>query len=171
MHRAINLGIAVCSSIFVIILGIAAYWDPAIRVLHAFEALPYIAVAVWSLCRNRLAYPLAFVSAGFWLWTAGFLTTFIRNGFERLAMLIRTGGVDRVDILIAAPAAIATGGLALLSLIGYLQQPARSRRDVALFIAALVIVPAFFIAIFAAFAPQYLGMFTPLVRRIRPPAG
>ena len=171
MHRATNLGIAVCSSIFVIILGIAAYWDPTIRVLHAFEALPYVAVAMLSLRRNRFAYPLGFVSGGFWLWTAGFLTTFIRNGFERLAMLVRTGGVDRVDILIAAPAAIATGGLALLSLIGYTQQPAKSRRDIALFIAALVIVPAFFIAIFAAFAPQYLGMFTPLVRRIRSIAG
>jgi hypothetical protein len=124
-------------------------------------------VALLALRRNRFTYPLGFVSGGFWLWTAGFLTTFIRNGFERVAILVRTGAVDRVDILIAAPAAIATGGLALLSLIGYLQQPAKSGRDVAWFIAALVIVPAFFIAIFAAFAPQYLGMFTPLVRRMR----
>jgi hypothetical protein len=164
MQRATNLGIAVCSSIFVIILGIAACWDPAIRVLHAFEALPYLAVALLSLRGNRFAYPLGLVSGGFWLWTAGFLTTFIRNGFERLAMLIRTGGVDHVDILIAAPAAIATGGLALFSLIGYVQQPSRSGRDIVLFIAALVIVPAFFIAIFAAFAPQYLGMFRSIVR-------
>jgi hypothetical protein len=166
MHRATNLGIAVCASVFVIILGIAAYWDPTIGVLHAFEALPYVTAALLSLRRDRLAYPLGFVSGGFWLWTAGFLTTFIRNDFERVAMLVRTGAVDRVDILIAAPAAIATGGLALLSLIDYLQQPAKSSRDAVWLIAALVIVPAFFIAIFAAFAPQYLWMLTPLVHRM-----
>jgi hypothetical protein len=159
MNRATNLGIAVCSSIFVLILGISAYWDPTIRVLHAFEALPYVVAAWLSLRGHRLGYPVGFVSGAFWLWTAGFLTSFIRNGFERLAMFVRTGGVDRVDILIAAPAAIATGGLALFSLIGYVQQRGKSRRDVVWFVVALVIVPAFFIAIFAAFAPQYLGMF------------
>ena len=31
---------------------------------------------------DRLAYPLGFASGAFWLWTAGFLTTFVRNGFE-----------------------------------------------------------------------------------------
>jgi hypothetical protein len=171
MRRATNLAIAACSFVFIIILGIAAYWDSSIRVLHAFESLPYVVVIVLSLSSNRFGYPLGFASGAFWLWTAGFLTSFVRNGFERLVMLVRTGSVDRVDILIAAPAAMATGGLVLLSLIGYVRQPAKSPRDLALLLIALLIVPAFFIAIFAAFAPQYLGMFTPLIRRIRATAG
>ena len=54
---------------------------------------------------------------------------------------------------------LACGGLLLFSLIGYAQLRDKSPRDVALFVAALILVPAFFIAIFAAFAPQYLGMF------------
>jgi hypothetical protein len=54
---------------------------------------------------------------------------------------------------------------------GYSRSVQARGRDVAWFIAALVIVPAFVIAIFAAFAPQYLEMFTPLVHRIRPAAG
>ena len=53
---------------------------------------------------------LGAASGAFWLWMAGTLTTFVRNGFERVAMLLRTGRVDRPDILIAAPAAFVTGG-------------------------------------------------------------
>ncbi len=166
MSRTTDCAVVVCSTVFIVILGVAAYWDPTIRVLHVFEAIPYAATAVLCLRRNRFGYPLGFASGTFWLWTAGFLTTFVRNGFERLAMLLRTGTVDRVDILIAVPAALATGGLALFSVLGYAQRPAKSPRDVLSFLAALVIVPAFFVAIMAAFAPRYLGMFTPLVHRL-----
>jgi len=74
-----------------LILGISAYWDRTIRVLHVFEALPYAAAAVLVLRRNKLGYMLGAVGGAFWLWTAGLLTTFIRNGFERAAMLLRTG--------------------------------------------------------------------------------
>jgi len=159
MDRRIDWAIAVCASLFVAVLAVSAYFDPTIRVLHGFEALPYVAAAVLCLRGNRFGYPLGLVSGAFWLWTAGFLTTFILNGFQRLAMLFRTGRVDRADILIAVPAAIATAGLALFSIAGYARQPAKSFRDVLLFVTALVIVPAFFIGIMAAFAPRYLGMF------------
>jgi len=159
MRRTADVLIAVCACAFVVALAVAAYWDPTIRVLHGVEALPYLAAAVLCLRRVRFGYPLGAVSGAFWLWSASFLTTFVRNGFERAAILIRTGHVDRPDILIAAPAAIACGGLVVFSLLGYAMTPAKSARDAALFAAALVLVPGFFIAIFAAFAPQYLGMF------------
>ena len=74
-------------------------------------------------------------------------------------MLIRTGTVDRLDQLIAAPAAIATGGLVLFCCLGYGRLPTRSRRDVAIWIAALALVPLFFLVIMAGFAPQYLPIF------------
>jgi len=102
-----GVGIAVCALAFIVVLAIAAYWDPTIRVLHAFEALPYLGAALLCLRRTRFGYPLGAVSGTFWLWTASFLTSFVRNGFERVSMLMRTGHVDRPDILIAAPAAIA----------------------------------------------------------------
>ncbi|HEX3111587.1 MAG TPA: hypothetical protein VHU41_20975 [Thermoanaerobaculia bacterium] len=163
MRRTTDVLIAACALAFIVVLAVAAYWDPTIRVLHVVEALPYLAAAILCLRRVRFGYPLGAVSGAFWLWTGGLLTTFVRNGFERLAMLIRTGHVDRPDILIAAPAGIACGGLLLFSLLGYVMTPAKSARDAALFGAALILVPAFFIAIFAAFAPQYLGMFRRLM--------
>ena len=167
MKRITDIGVAVCSAVFIAILAAAAYFDPTIRVLHVFESLPYIAAAALSLRQNKFGYALGVPSGAFWLWTAGFLTTFIRNGFERLAMLVRTGTVDRVDILIAVPAAIATGGLVLFSIAGYAQLATKSRRDILIFLAVLVVVPLFFIAIFAAFAPQYLGMFRGIARAAR----
>ena len=150
---------ALCAALFIAILAIAAYWDPTIRTLHVFEAIPYLAAGVLCLRQSRLGYALGLVSGAFWIWTAGLRTTFIRNGFERLTMLVRTGSVDRVDILIAAPAALATAGLVVCSLAGYLTLPKKSWRDVGPLALAIVAVPAFFLAIFKAFAPRYLELF------------
>jgi hypothetical protein len=154
---------ASCAVVFIIILAIAAYWDPAIRVLHVFEAVPYAAAAALVLRQRKFGYALGAASGAFWLWTAGTLTTFVRNGFERLGMLLRTGRVDRPDVLIAAPAACATAGLVIFCVWGYLRLRNRSWSDVALFVGTLVLVAGFFIVIFAAFAPQFLGMFKRLV--------
>ena len=150
---------AVCATAFIVILGIAAYWDRTIRVLHVFESLPYVAAAALCLCQRKFGYMLGAAAGAFWLWTAGTLTTFVRNGFERVEMLLRTGHVDRPDILIAAPAALVTAGLVIFSLWGYLRLRNKSWSDLGLFVAAMALVTGFFIAIFAAFAPQYLGMF------------
>jgi hypothetical protein len=148
-----------CAIVFILILGISAYGDRTIRALHVFEALPYAAAAVLVLRRIKLGYMLGVAGGAFWLWTAGLLTTFIRNGFERAAMLLRTGHVDRLDILIAVPAACATAGLVLFSIWGYLRARNKLWRDFGLFAATLGAVAGYFVAIFAIFAPRYLGQF------------
>ena len=155
---------AICSAVFIVVLAVSAYWDPSIRVLHVFEALPYVAVAVLCLRRDKIGYALGAASGACWLWMAGFLTSFVRNGFQRLITLYHTGGLDRPDLLIAVPAAMATGGLLLFSVAGYARHPARSWRDLGLFGGALVGVLLFFILIFAGFAPRYLAMFQRLIR-------
>jgi len=154
---------AVCALIFIAVLGIAAYWDPTIRMLHVAEALPYAATAALCLRQRKFGYVLGVASGAFWLWMAGTLSGFVRSGFERLFMLIRTGHVDRPDVLIAAPAACATAGLVIFCLWGYFRLRNRSRRDFAMFAATLIGVAAFFVVIFAAFAPQYLALFKRVV--------
>jgi hypothetical protein len=154
-----------CAVAFIVILAIAAYWDRTIRVLHGFESLPYIVAAVLCLRQRKFGYMLGAAGGAFWLWMAGTLTTFVRNGFERVAMLLRTGHVDRPDILMAAPAAVVTGGLVLFSLWGYSRTRNKSWSDLGLFAVATGAVSGFFMAIFAAFAPQYLGMFRHLFGR------
>ena len=153
-----------CAVIFIFVLAIAAYWDRSIRALHAAEALPYGAAAVLCLRQRKLGYMLGAASGAFWLWMAGTLTSFVRNGFERLSMLITTGHVDRWDQFIAAPAALATGGLVACSVCGYARLRTKALFDVAYFVMALALITMFFVMIFWVFAPQYLMLF----RRIRP---
>ena len=156
---------AVCSATFIVILGIAGYWERSIRVLHIFESLPYLAAATLSLRENKYGYALGFASGAFWLWTAGFLTSFIRNGLEQLALWIRTGSAGRLDLLIAVPAAISTVGLVFFSGMAYAGLPNKSWRDVGVLLVAMAVITGFFVAIFAAFAPQYLGMFHSILGR------
>jgi len=159
MKHKTDIAAAVCALGFVAVLAVSAYWDPGIRVLHAFEAVPYVVAGVLCLRRQKFGYALGAAAGAFWLWMAGFLTTFVANGFERLAMLIRTGTVDRLDVLIAVPAAAAAGGLVLFSMIGYARLPNKSSADAFLWAAALLVIPLFFVGIFAMLAPHYLAMF------------
>ena len=76
-------------------------------------------------------------------------------------MLVTTGHVDRPDILVAVPAALATAGLVLFSLWGYALDK-KSWSDAGIFLMAWILVAGFFVGIFKVFAPQYLGMFKPL---------
>jgi len=76
-----------------------------------------------------------------------------------VVMFLQTGTVDRPDILLAVPGFIGTLGLAVFSLVGYGRLNNKSWKDLLLFIAVILLVFLFFIAIFAAFTPQYLGMF------------
>lgn len=156
---------ALCAVGFIGVLGLSAYWDRTIRVLHLFEALPYALAAGLCLGGRKSGYALGVAAGGFWLYVAGTLTTFVRNGFERLSLLLRTGQLDRPDVLIAAPAAMLTGGLVLFSFWGYVRLRDKAWRDVGLFVAATVVVICFFLAIFAAFAPRYLAIFKPIFQR------
>lgn len=152
----------VSAALFVVVLVVSAWFDKSIRVLHLFEALPYLASPLLSRKRPKMGYMLGFASGTFWLWTAGFLTTFIWNGFERVIMLLSTGSVDRPDILLAVPGFIGTFGLVLASVVGYLSCKDKVLRDLLWFAWIVFAVSLFFLGIFAAFAPQYLGMFTHL---------
>jgi hypothetical protein len=154
-----GLAAAGCAAMFVAVLAVSAYWDRRIRLLHLFESVPYLAAGALCLRQSKFGYALGVTAGAFWLWMAAIPTTFVRNGFERLGMLVRTGSVDRLDILIAVPAACATAGLIVFSVAGYAGLPNKSWRDAGPMAAAMIVVPAFFVLIFAAFAPQYLGMF------------
>jgi hypothetical protein len=154
---------AFCAALFVAILAISAYWDPSIRMLHLFEAIPYLAAGWLCVRRVKMGYLLAIAGGLFWLWVAGTRTTFVREGFRFAMRLLQTGQLERPDILIAAPAALATGGMVLFGLWGYLRARNKSVADVGLLIAAFVGMTAYFIAICALFAPQFLQLFAGII--------
>jgi hypothetical protein len=153
------------SALFVLILLLAAYWDPTIRVLHVFEAVPFLLAAFLAARNSKVGYALGVASGGVWLWLAGWVVTFVRKGFEMLAVLLRTGKMVCPDVLIAAPAAVSAAALVIVSLVGYVRLRNKSWRDVGVFGAAFVVVPAFFVGIFAAFAPQFLAPLKHFINR------
>jgi hypothetical protein len=159
MLKKVNTTIAAFAALFVIVLAIAAWLDRSIIILHMVEALPYIIGPLLCLRQNKFGYALCFASGAFWLWTGGFLTTFVHNGFEQLIDLIRTGTLKRFDILIAVPAAIGTAGLVIFSSLGYIMLPNKSLMDILLFVLTVILITIFFLIIFRLFAPKYLEMF------------
>ncbi len=151
---------AACSLVFVAILAISAYWDPRIRVLHVFEAVPYLAAGWLCVRRVKAGYMLAIAGGVVWLLIAGMRTTFVRDGFRLAGRLLQTGRVEQADVLIAAPAALATAGMALFGAWGYLRVRDKSFVDVGLLAGATVCIVGYFVAIFAMCAPQYLPLIT-----------
>ena len=151
---------AVSAAVFIVILAVSAYWDPTIRWLHLFEAVPYLAAAWLCLRRVKSGYLLAIAAGLFWLWVGGTRSTFVRNGFELAARWLRTGQIERPDVLIAAPAALATAGMALFGLWGYARVRNKSIADLGLFVVSLAVITGYFIAICAAFAPRFLRLFS-----------
>jgi hypothetical protein len=161
---AIQRAIALSSALFIAMLAVSAWFDSSIRWLHVFEALPY-AAAPW-LCRTKpkFGFILSFAAGIFWIWTAGFLTRFVRGGFERLITLVQTGHVDRPDILLAVPAFLGTLGMAVFALIGYSRLENKKPKDFLVFLGAFIGILIFFIAISAAFTPRFLEIFDRLFK-------
>lgn len=155
----VEWAIAIWAGIFVLVLAIAAYWDKSIRVLHLFEAVPYLAAAALAGRRNKFGYALGAAGGAVWLAVAGRGSTFIENGFQVFARTIQQGHVVRPDILIAVPAALSTAGLLCASAIGYFKLRDRKWIDSALFVAAVVAVAGYYYVIFAALTPQFLVPF------------
>jgi hypothetical protein len=84
MLKKVNNAITAFAALFVMVLAIAAWLDRSIIILHLVEALPFIAGPLLCLRRNKFGYALCFAGGAFWLWTGGFLTAFVHNGFELL---------------------------------------------------------------------------------------
>src|SRR4030095_4480520 len=162
----ISVGITAATILFIVILAVAAVWDPTIRILHVCEALLYTGVAFLCVRGSKFGYALGVASGLFWLWMAWGLTTFVANGFQVLALSLRVHQVRRPDILIALPAAASMIALVALSITGYARSSRKFARDIGMFVLAFIAVTTFYLAIFTAFTPRYLEMFRPILRML-----
>src|SRR5687767_3372694 len=69
-----------CAGTFVMTLAISAYWDSSVRLLHLFEAIPYMVALAMCSRRNKFGYALGFTSGAFWLWMAAVRTSWMQIG-------------------------------------------------------------------------------------------
>lgn len=155
--------IVACCGVFILVLGLAAWWDPSIRWLHFFQAWLYLATPLLVLRQDRWGYFLGAVTAAFWNYATLFLNNFFHAGREQLTLLLGTGHAPRPDLLIAVPAVAAHFVIMGCCLWGYARLPRHEVADVGRLAVSAVLSVGYFAAIMALFQPRYLVLFTRLL--------
>ena len=155
--------IAAGGGVFVLLLGVSAYWEPDIRWLHFFQAWMYVAAIVLAWRGNRWGYFIGFSAAGLWDYSNLFVTTFFVNGLQQLAEWVRTGHLARADLLIAVPAWFANLLVVVGCVWGYSRLATRALRDVGWLLLAFALTSGFFALDMYLFQPRYLGLFRGLL--------
>jgi hypothetical protein len=165
-HRSSNPAwidtcIMVGAGFFIFALFLSAVFDPKIRLLHALQALIYFAVILLTRRGSAWGFGAGAAIAVFWNYSNVFVTSFIAAGIRQLAILIRTGQVERPDLLVAVVAAAGHFLLIVACLGGFL----RIRPNKGLwgqFFAGGIIAVGYFVAIIFATGPQYIW----IIRRV-----
>lgn len=153
----IDVGILVGAGLFMFALIVSAVFDPTIRVLHSLQLLIYVAVIVLTRRNSAWGYGAGFLISVMWNYTNLFVTTFIASGVEQLAVLLRTGHLERPDLLVAL---VAGGGhflLILCCLVGFLLTRPTARRWVE-FVGGGLLAVGYFVVIIVTTGPQYIGL-------------
>ena len=142
---------------FIFCLVLSAVFDPTIRVLHALQALIYLAVIFLARRNSAWGFGAGFFIAIFWNYTNLFVTTFIKAGWEQLNALIRTSHLARPDLLIAVFAAFGHFLMIAACLAGFLHTRPKAR-EWKRFFAGGVLTIAYFVLIIYTTGPQYIGL-------------
>ena len=157
--------ISVCiragAGFFIFALILSAVFDPNIRLLHALQALIYVAVIALTRKENAWGFGAGFFIGGLWNYTNLFVTGFVRAGMVQLTLLLQTGRLHRPDLLVAV---IAAGGHFLLKFAcaaGWLRiRP--GLRQAGEFVGGGVLAVVYFVAIILTTGQQYI----PLLKRV-----
>ncbi|MGA8030452.1 MAG: hypothetical protein WB992_25195 [Bryobacteraceae bacterium] len=161
--RAPEWLILIGGCVFILVLGVSAYWEPDIRWLHFFQAWMYIATILLSVRKSRWGYFVGISAAGLWDYANIFATTFFFNGLQQLSQWIHTGHLARPDLLIAVPAWFSNLFVIVGCVWAYSRLATKSLWDLAKFLAAFIVTTGFFALDMALFQPRYLGLFPRMV--------
>jgi hypothetical protein len=149
--------------VFILVLGVSAFFEADIRWLHFFQALMYILTIGLTVQRNRWGYFLGISAAGFWDYANVFATTFFFNGLEQLSQWVHTGHLARPDLFIAVPAWFSNLLVVIGCMWAYSRKPTKPRGDIIRFLVSFILATGFFAADMALFQPRYLGIFRRLL--------
>jgi hypothetical protein len=158
--RWLQRSIVVGAGLFIFALFLSAVFEPSIRILHALQALIYVAVVMLTRRNSPWGYGAGVVVSAFWNYVNLFVNTFIRNGVEQLIGLLQTGRIARPDQFLALIAATGHFVLIVACLSGFLKRRPNAGHW-SKFVGGGVLAMAYFIAIIFMTGPQYI----PLIRR------
>jgi hypothetical protein len=153
----IDRSILAGAGFFIFALALSAVFDPSIRVLHALQALIYVAVIILTRRGNAWGFGAGCLIAAFWNYVNLFVTTFIRAGLEQLATLIHSGQLLRPDLLVAVIAAAGHFLMIVACLVGFLRTRP-SLRQWGQFLAGGILAVAYLVVIIFTTGPQYIGL-------------
>ena len=142
---------------FIFALLLSAVFDPRIRVLHALQSLIYFAVIWLTGRKNPWGFGAGLFIAAFWNYTNLFITRFIAEGTEQFVHLLKSGQVDRPDLLVAVAAAIGHFLMILACGAGFARLHPKVL-DWAKFVGGGVAAFGYFVAIIFTTGPQYIGL-------------
>jgi hypothetical protein len=153
----IDASVLIGAGFFIAALILSAVFDPSIRVLHALQALIYVAVIILVRRGSAWGFGAGCLIAAFWNYINLFVTTFIRAGFEQLATLIQTGQLRRPDLVVAVIAAAGHFLMIAACVVGFLRARPNLRQWGQFFGGGTLAV-AYLVLIIVATGPQYIGL-------------
>jgi hypothetical protein len=145
--------------LFILVLGISAFWEADIRWLHFFQAWMYIATVALALRGNRWGYFIGLAAAGLWDYTNTFVISFFFDGLHQISLWIHSGHLQRPDLAIAVAAWFSNLSVVIGCVWGYSRLSSKSLNDAGRFLFAFAVTTSFFALDMALFQPRYLGLF------------
>jgi hypothetical protein len=85
--------ITIGGGMFIIVLYVAAYWEPDIRWLHFLQSWMYFVAIGLSWRGNSSGYFIGISAASLWNYFTLFVNTFFKNGLHQVSILLRSGHV------------------------------------------------------------------------------
>ena len=159
--RWIRVSILIGAGFFIFALILSAVFDPSIRLLHALQAMIYVAVIVLTRRDSAWGFGAGTVISALWNYGNIFFTTFFRGGLEQFGVLLRTGQLHRPDLLVAVIAVAGHFLLIVACLAGFLRLRPRAIQW-GQFLAGGVLAVGYFMLIIVTTGPQYI----PLMKQI-----
>ena len=153
----INASVLIGAGFFIFALILSAVFDPKIRLLHALQAIIYVAVIALTRRDNAFGYGAGAFIATLWNYTNLFVTTFVKAGFNELSILVQTGHLQRPDLIVAV---VAAGGHFLMivaCVAGFARAQPRARQW-GQFLGGGALAVAYFVTIIVTTGPQYIGL-------------
>lgn len=138
------------SGAFVVALAVSAVFVPEIRLLHVFQALIYIATAVWSVRGNRWGYFVGISGAGLWAYLGAFASSLFAQFIQQPA---------RPDLILQMFAWVANVLVVIGSVRAYTSRSTHPGSDVVRFAVAAGLTTGYLAAAIAICDPPRLGVF------------
>jgi hypothetical protein len=150
MPRWISIAIPVSAGFFILALSIAAYFVPSIRLLHACQALIYVAVIFFTRRKSAWGFGAGCIIGAFWNYI------FLRGAAVDVWAFL-TGRVIRPDVGLQLAATVAHFVLIVACAAGFLRLKPSANEWVK-FLCAGILAIGYLLLLMITMRPEYIPL-------------